>query len=154
LRAFVNIVGVNQAIVPDKDNKPAFYFFQPVFQNYGSTRTATFTAWASIKYFDGGVPNNQDLTKPFSKINPSNTIIGQNGIYPMQPVDITAEEQGKIIAKQGVGLLWGHADFADIFNPATIHPISFCYLLNPIQATNGQIVLQPIPYRPECNSNI
>lgn len=153
LRAVVTYQLMNEFVVNDKDGKPIAYAFQAQFYNSGGTRTAFFRPWVSIHYFDNEVPNNLDLTKPWSKFEPTSTILGGNSVSQMQPVTITANEADKVRQKQGVALIWGHADYADIFQPNKIHLIDFCLTLESITTIDGKSVLQPVPYKPECNIN-
>jgi hypothetical protein len=37
----------------------------PGFQNFGGTRTGLFKAHISLKYFEGGVPANLNLDRPY-----------------------------------------------------------------------------------------
>src|SRR6185312_7621395 len=135
-----------------KDNKIIYYAFAPQFQNYGGTRTSLFHAWASVHYF-GTVPNNIDLTRPYDKVDNVEQVIAPNSFVQIGPVGIGGDDLEKALAADGFSLLWGHADYADIFSPATIHHISFCVALRPVHTSDGKTVLGVSPYRPDCNSS-
>jgi hypothetical protein len=69
----------NVIIVPDDISKPgAQVIVAPIFQNFGGTRTKYFKAHASLKYFEGGVPNNLDPSKPYLDFQAGETIVGPN----------------------------------------------------------------------------
>jgi len=55
--------------------------------------------------------------------------------------------------KQGIALIWGHADWADIFEPNKIHPISFCMRFETISTIGGPAALKPVPYQADCNKS-
>lgn len=95
LRAVVTYTGGTQQITNGKDGKPAYYSLFPSFQNFGGTRTAHFSGWANIRYFDGKVPENMDFTKPADKIDIAEAIIGPNSPYQFQPLSVTAEQVDK-----------------------------------------------------------
>lgn len=71
--------------------------------------------------------------------------------------------QKKLIEKKGVGLVWGRADYADIFQPTTSHSIVFCILVTAPNATTGDGRVDSVlgahppailtPYRPDCNKS-
>jgi hypothetical protein len=153
LRAVVSAPGIVQINLPDKDNKPAGVGFITQFQNFGGTRTAAFSAWTSVHYFDGGVPNNFDPTKPYDKVDIPNSTVGPFGIMQLGAVTITNEEEDKAQKKVGVVILWGHADYSDLFEPRKNHAINYCYLLTPATATNGQAIFQASPYKGFCNNS-
>jgi hypothetical protein len=165
LRALIAL-SLNTPVFPANfvNNKPTVYAFVASFHNYGGTRTANFTAWASVKYFDGEVPNNQDFSKPYVKTdNLQNAVIAPNGDIQVAPVTVTSDEVAKAVNKQGVIVLWGHADWADVFNTSQIHHISFCLSPNPVPSPvpppTGSSVFQPdfifqtAPFKAECNAS-
>jgi hypothetical protein len=153
LRAVVTLQGINANILNDKDGKLLAYAFQPVFVNSGGTRTAVFSAWQSIHYFEKDVPNNADFSKPYEKIDlGSGSVLGANGTSILQPVTLSADEVNKVIQRQGLALIWGHVEWADIFDPGKVHPINFCMTLEPVAAIGGPVVLRTVPYKAECNN--
>jgi hypothetical protein len=180
LRALVSLSN-NITVLPANfvEHKPTIYAFIANFHNFGGTRTARFTAWVSIKYFDGEVPNNQDFSKPYNKMdNIRDSVIAPGGDNQVAPVAVTSDEVGKAVSKQGVIVLWGRVEWADIFNPSQIHHISFCFSPNPTPISPATPVpapveqsqpskveeggsstfrpdfaFQPAPFRAECNAS-
>jgi hypothetical protein len=151
LRAYVTFSGGVQ-ITNDKEGKSINYIFAPQFRNWGATRTSKFSAWASLKYFPGDVPNNQDLTKPFDRIETQNTIIGANGVAQLL-VSLSSDEAIQAKNGKGVVIIWGRGDWADIYNPNAVYHVNFCLTLKPISSDgDNHIVFQPILYKAECNT--
>jgi hypothetical protein len=154
LRAVVTVNAVTLTVSNDKDGHPAYYSFAPTFHNFGSTRTDRFNAWYNIKYFPVNVPDNMDFTKPATPIETRDIIIGPNSSPLLQPVTVTKDEIDHALKKDGVIVIWGHADYSDVFDPKVTRPIGFCLLLNPTtNTTTGEIVVQPTTYRNDCNTN-
>ncbi len=153
LRAFVSGPNFAEVVAKKADGKLR-YGFVAQFQNSGGTRTAKFNGWNSIKYFPGEIPNNLDLSKPWMKIDPAEVVIGPNGVAQLSPITIEDDEAHKTLNKEGEVLIWGRAEFADIFQPTVMHPLSFCFLLIPAGTDDrGQITFTPRPYRNECNTS-
>jgi hypothetical protein len=154
LRAWVTFQGATVLVTNDKDNKPAFYSIVPTFQNFGGTRTARFNGWTNIQFFEGDVPNNVDLTKPRLKIDTADTVIGPNSIYQLAPITFTANEVDRADKKESTLLMWGRAQWSDVFEPSVSHDISVCIVFTPTsKTTNGQVALQAVPYRTDCQFN-
>ena len=154
LKAYVTFTGGSQIISNDPGGKTINYLFQPQFHNWGGTRTGHFVAWASVKYFDGDVPNNLDFSKPFDKITAQDTIIGPNGVAPIG-VTLPVDDAIKAKNKQGTVVMWGRADWADIYNPSDTKTVSFCLKLIPVSSDgDNRIFFQPVPYKPECNTGM
>jgi hypothetical protein len=154
LKAYIappNVGGITQN---DKDGKPIIYAFFTRFQNSGGTRTANMRAWASVHYFEGTVPNSHDTSKPWNAIpvTPTITIGGNSGIS-LSPVTITPDEARHALNKDGVVLLWGYAEYANVFEPIKMHHIRFCYLMNAATDASGNIGFQQQPYKDECNAS-
>jgi hypothetical protein len=56
-------------VLPDDLEKAgAVAIVAPAFQNFGSTRTHHFKATINLKYFDGAIPNNLDVSQPYLKV--------------------------------------------------------------------------------------
>jgi len=55
--------------------------------------------------------------------------------------------------KEGVILIWGWAEWADIYKPTELRPISFCRLLNPTKTVEGNVVVTATVYRTDCNKS-
>lgn len=154
LRAAVGWAGVT--IVPANmvNKQPTTYALVGMFQNYGNTRTNTFTAWDSVKYFEHDVPNDQDFTRPYNKIETHNLIIGPNSPQVLGAVTLSKIEVDHVIHHDGVAVLWGHADWSDVFDRTTSHPINVCVFLIPQLAPDGNLVgFNAIPVRPDCNTS-
>ena len=96
LRAVVTYQLMNEFVINDKDGKPLAYAVQPQYVNSGGTRTATFIAWQSIHYFEQGIPNNLDLSKPYDKIELTNQVIAANTGSNLQPVTLSAVDADKV----------------------------------------------------------
>jgi hypothetical protein len=154
LRAVVTLNGEVVVITNDKAGNPTHYSVITNFYNFGGTRTAKFGAWHSVRYFEGKVPNNTDFTKPLDEVDVPGSVIGPNSPYQLPPVTFTQENVEKAIKNEGSIILWGHAEYSDIFAPEILHPISFCILLTPTKNTpSGQMTIQPTLYRSDCNSS-
>jgi hypothetical protein len=145
----------------DQNKKLTGYAFVVSFHNFGGTRTATFYGWDSVKYFDGSVPNNLDLTKPFNPLDQStiNAVIGPQTSFPLPPVGVSADDVDKVVNKKGVVLLWGMTGYSDLFEPNHLHREQFCLLIEPVLGADnkpvpgptGGIALQSVSLRPDCN---
>jgi hypothetical protein len=153
LRAVVALDPLVSIVANDKDGKPLARAFQLQFRNLGGTRTASFTAWVSVQYFDGQVPNNVDLSKPVQKVDVAQSAIGPGAILPLAPVTVTEDQAEKAIAKKGVILLWGAAEYADVFDAKHSRHITYCYVMNAVPAVDGSEQLVPSPYLNDCNSS-
>lgn len=151
LRAVVGGPTFNEFIINDKDGKPLAYAFQPQYFNSGGTRTGVFRGWQSIHPFEGEVPNNLDFSRPLSSIDIPDGVIPANSPSNVQPVTLSADDVTKVVQKQETALIWGHADWADIFEPNKVHHIGFCMKLESISLIGGPQGLKPVPYRPDCN---
>lgn len=153
LRALVTIGGGQITITNDKDGNPKYYSFMPLFQNFGSTRTNKFNAWYNIHYFPGKVPDNMDFSKPMEQISTTTIIIGPNSAPLVQPVTVGREEIEHALHGDGAIIIWGHAEYSDVFSPNDVRTVGFCFLLTPTtNTTNGQIAINPTSYRNDCNN--
>jgi hypothetical protein len=153
LRAVVTAAGGNIFTDVGPDGKAVDYRFASNFHNYGATRTNTFHGWLSIHYFEGTVPNSQDFTKPWDKIDIPNSIIPAGATIAVGPVSIAAADAIKAKNKEGSVIAWGHVDWTDIFKREEVHPIDFCLLFQPASSEgDNKIVFQPAPFRADCNS--
>jgi hypothetical protein len=144
------------------------YGFVEAFQNVGGSRTDHFSGFLSVKYFEGGVPNNLDLTRPGDQIDITPSVIGPNSVatigVSMSPKDA---EEFSDKNNNGVALLWGKLEYSDIFDPKVIHTIQVCYTVGrpfpspdqspnvqsvPVQGSQGSGPPLPLtPYRADCN---
>jgi hypothetical protein len=141
-------------VTNNKDGKPEYYSFMPVFQNFGATRTDRFNAWYSIHYFVGNVPENWDFTKPETKLTTADIIIGPNSAPLLQPVTITALDVDNALKNSGSIIIWGHAEYSDVFSPKESRPMNFCFRETPTtNTTTGQIAFVPTAYRSDCNTS-
>lgn len=139
LRAVISNTA-NVIAIPDSLDLPgALVSVNPIFQNFGGTRTDRFRAFASLKYFDGAIPNNLDLSKPYLDFKAGETVIGPNSPYSGFAVSIAADDVKK--AKDGAGqiLYWGEAEYSDIFNKAISHHLRYCTQLKVSTAANGKL---------------
>jgi hypothetical protein len=168
----------NVMVLPVREDKTIVrYAFFPQFTNIGSTRTSTFNAWASIRYFDGPIPQNMDFNKPPQDIGDqaSSVIVPGNSSFQLSPISITEDQVQKAVKKDGTMLLWGEFDYSDIYEPQRIKTSHFCVVINPItpniapQANQGkdappsdqvskappasnETQFTPTPYRADCNT--
>jgi hypothetical protein len=141
-------------VIPEKLDQPgATVAVVPTFQNFGGTRTNSFKTVINLKFFDGGIPENLDVSKPYLKVEAGDSIIAPNGVYQGLKVGMPAEDLQKAKDGHGQVLFWGSAEYSDIFNPKNLHHIRVCMILKPQEDQAGRITVQPIPYRPECNQN-
>jgi hypothetical protein len=151
LRAVIAQGGVSVLPTNVKDGKPTTYLFFFNFQNLGGTRTNTFNAWVSMRYFSGNVPNSQDFSRPYDKIETNNTIIPPNSTAQLSPVALSSEDVEGAKSHLGVAVAWGHAEWSDIFEPKVIHNITFCLFAIPQDSGNGAVVFKPAPVKQDCN---
>jgi hypothetical protein len=152
LRAIVIFTGGDIVTVMDSSTKAKHYLFIQKFQNAGATRTYTFIAWNSIHYFPGEVPYSQDFSKPWSPVTRKNSIIGPNSQFLMPPVAISNEDAEGAASQKGKIIIWGHAEWSDIFEKEIIHPIGFCEIMQPVIDNGGNISFRALPYKTDCNS--
>jgi hypothetical protein len=144
----------NLIVLPDDPGAPGgLVVVIPTFQNFGGTRTNSFKAVINLKFFEGAIPNNLDVSKPYLKVESREVVIAPNSSFQGIQVGMPAEDLVKAKDGRGEILFWGSAEYSDIFQPKKIHHISMCVLLKPQQATGVKIGIQPIPYRPDCNQN-
>jgi hypothetical protein len=136
--------------VPDDLEKPGFVAVVPNFQNFGGTRTHHFRGNINVKYYEGGIPNNIDLSKPYLNVAVQDTIIGPNSTYQMQ-VGLPVEDLKKAQTGAGQVLFWGNAEYSDIFEPKKIHHVSMCTLILPHEGADKKVAFQIVPYQPDCN---
>ena len=151
LRAVVTQGGVTVVPANVKDGKPAAYAFFFNFQNVGGTRTKTFMAWVSMKYFPGSVPNSHDFSRPYDKIETNNIIIPPNGTSLLSPVILSSDDVETTKNNLGVATAWGHAEWSDIFEPKVIHNLAFCVLVIPQVANDAPMLFKLAPIKQDCN---
>jgi hypothetical protein len=152
LRAVISQNGGFTVFLHDNDQKLTGVNFVAQFQNNGGTRTARFRGWISAHYFDD-IPNNLDLSRPYTSVDITDRIIGPNTTYQLGPAGIPADDAAKLIAKKGVGLVWGRVEYSDIFDPDKMHPVSFCMLVNMPSDGQNESSLRMSPYRSDCNQS-
>jgi hypothetical protein len=79
-RAVIYQDGADILTILNPDETPGVMAISVPIYNVGSTRTAWFRGWISAVYFDGtSPPNNLDLSKPYSQMDLTDTIIPGNG---------------------------------------------------------------------------
>lgn len=81
LRAVISQRGGSVVVLhgPAPENRILGMIFVAHFYNTGGTRTAWFKGWISAHYFEGNEPpGNLDSTKPYNRVELSNTIIPAN----------------------------------------------------------------------------
>jgi hypothetical protein len=140
-------------LMNDKNNRPSFAFSM-TFQNFGGTRTSKFHAWHSVQYFENGVPNSLDLSKPWGNIEAvTGSVVGPNNPIVMEPLSVSAEESARALKKNGTILQWGYGEYADIFEPNKFRHLRFCYVMEPAATPNGPSSFQPVPFQNDCNRN-
>jgi hypothetical protein len=141
-------------LMNDKDNRPSFAFSM-TFKNFGGTRTSKFHAWHSVQYFENGVPNSLDLTKPWGNIEAvTGSVVGPNNPIMMEPLSVSAEKSARALKKDGTIFQWGYGEYADIFEPNKFHHLRFCYVMEPAATPNGRSTgFQPVPFQNDCNRN-
>ena len=74
-------------------------------------------------------------------------VIGADRPHQLGPLIFTTDEIDKVQSKEGVALIWGHADWSDIFQPSKRQKISFCFSLNPAKSIDGKTIVLPVRYR-------
>jgi hypothetical protein len=151
LKAVVAQSGVNVIPANFQDGKPTAYAFFFLFQNLGGTRTEKFNCWASIHYFPGSVPNSHDFSKPYDKIDTNNMIIPAGGAIQLSPVALSSSEVENLRSNAGVAVVWGHAEWSDIFHPQATHSIEFCQYITPQVVQGGVAGFKTSPVKGDCN---
>jgi hypothetical protein len=155
LRAYVTFDGGSQIVnddARDPQRKTINYIFASNFHNWGATRTSKFSAWASVSYFEKDVPNSQDFSKPYESVPVEGTIIGANSVVTLY-VSLKTDDAIKAKNKQGVVIIWGHAEWADIYSANYVKPINFCLKLEPVSSDgDNRIIFHASPYKTECNT--
>ncbi len=153
-RAFVTFVGAQQINYNDPTGTTINYNFQTHYHNWGTTRTNEFDGWTSVKYFENEVPNNMDFSKPFEAVPIVPGIIGGNA-DAFEVVNLPSGDAIKAKDKQGIVIIWGFGEWADIYHPGIVNPVRFCLKLVPAKSDgDNNIVFQPIIFKPECNSGM
>ena len=153
-RAFVTFLGAQQINFNDPSGTTINYNFQTHYHNWGTTRTNEFHGWTSVKYFEKEVPNNADFSKPYEAVPFIPGIIGGNG-DAFQVVNLPAGDAIKAKNNQGVVIIWGLGEWADIYHPDIVNPVRFCLKLVPAQSNgDNNIIFQPNVFKPECNSGM
>jgi hypothetical protein len=88
----------------------------------------------------------------------------------MPAITVAFDEVSKTAGKEGSIVMWGHAEWADIFAPEQVRTIDFCEAANPAPAvaigssavqgstsapttTEGVFVFRPTPFKPDCNAS-
>jgi hypothetical protein len=142
----------------DANNKPALGFFGQ-WVNLGSTRTQWAAGWISAQYFPDDVPYNFDVTRPNKQVSPQRTVVGPNQPLQTGPVGIASDQAAQLSAGKGVLVIWGHMEYADLFNPNVKHFSNFCDRMLPAgEQTNTATKVVTIfysaqPLRIDCNNN-
>lgn len=152
-RAVVTNPGTLVVLPEEPEKAGSLVVAVPTFQNFGTTRTSHFKAVINLKYFDGGIPNNLDVTKPYLPVESADVIVAPGSVFQGIQVAMPGEDLIKARDQHGQILFWGTAEYADIFEPKKIHHISMCTIIKPQPIGNGKLGVQPIPYRADCNSN-
>ena len=153
LGAYVTFAGGRQ-INNNSGNTTINYIFAPQFRNWGGTRTSHFKGWTSVQYFDGEVPNSQDFSKPYKEVPISDVTIGPGETLPIY-VTLPVNDAVKAKDKKGTVIIWGHADWADIYNRDEIGSIYFCLRLVPISSGgDNNIIFEPTPFKSSCNTGM
>lgn len=152
LRAVVSFSNAT-IILPEDTGKDGVIAIVPTFHNYGATRTSKFSAVISLKFFEGGIPSSLDVSKPYLAVEPGESVIGPNSPYQALGVSISVDDVKKAKDDKGQILFWGHAQYADVFEPKTLRNIYFCNLMKPQNTPDGKLSLVPITYKASCNYN-
>jgi hypothetical protein len=107
-----------------------------------------------VKYFEKEVPNNTEFSKPYDAASIIPGIIGGNG-DAFQVVNLPAGDAIKAKNNQGIVIIWGLGEWADIYHPEILNPIRFCLKLVPAQSNgDNNIIFQPSIFKSECNSGM
>lgn len=135
------------------NGKPTAYAFIGRYHNYGTTRTSHAEGWISTHYFKDTVPNSQDFTKPWDKLENINTIVGGNSDRLVGPVAVGADDVQNALNNRGTIVVWGRANWVDVYQRDKEKNLNFCYSMNPSQTPSGDIVFQIAPFRTDCNTS-
>jgi len=96
-----------------------------------------------------------DFSKPYDKVETYNLTVGPNGTAEPGPISISRDDAIAAKNKDGVIAIWGHAEWADIYHPEDIRPVSFCFKLIPVSSEGDEhIVFQPVPLKADCNTGM
>jgi hypothetical protein len=151
--ADVTFMGGTQ-IANDKNGTTINYVFAPRYHNWGGTRTGYFSGWTSVQYFDKEIPNSQDFTKPYKLLPFNATTIGANADAE-QFVSLSAADAVKAKNKEGIAVIWGHADWSTIYEPAKTYSVSFCLELVPVSSEGDNHILFSFrPLKAGCNTGM
>lgn len=155
LRAVMQFTGVQTLSGPAPDNAGQIYGFLSTFQNLGGTRAGNVTAWHSVAYYSGSVPNNIDFSKPKDVVgNASNGAVGANSQIAIVPVTLKVGEVESALRKEGVIVLWGKLSYRDIYDPKTEHIVTFCQAITPTQSKGSSLISFGVtPLSGDCNSS-
>lgn len=151
-RAVITSVGGVIATEKTPESKIVRFLFSPKFHNFGGTRTSTFKGWFSVHYFPGNIPESQDFSKPWDKVDIPNSIVPagvdiQFAFVPISDFDAIEAYKG-----HGSIILWGHINWADLFNRTDIHQIGICLLMQPQPSATGEpTAFEAVKFRAECN---
>lgn len=152
--AGVTQFGGVMTVLHDKNNgKLLGINFSAHFQNAGGPQIGHFNGWISTHYFGDVIPTNFDLTQPYNKTNISSQIIKSFTTLDLGPATIPAEDAAKLLARKGMALVWGRAEYSDIFEPNKMHAISFCLLADMTPGVHDESGLRMTLYRSDCNTN-
>ena len=135
-------------LVNNSDGKPLAWIFTPVWKNSGGTEALHANGWVAIRYFSPDAPQDFDFMQFGNNITPAPITIPQGSEIMHQTQSVSPEEMQNIVQHAGIGVIWGHIEYSDIFQKATVHHMHYCLRIFP--SNIGAIVSFPL-YRPECN---
>jgi hypothetical protein len=144
-RAFVFLKDINEYVVHDnvpiapapqlQQSTPAAFFYEPRWENSGTTATKSMTVRVNWTVRDSGLP--YDFEYPYDRDYrpPETMFLGPKMEMPSLPMTFAPEE----IASVGRGIariyIWGRVDYVDIFGAP--HYTQFCYQLS-VETAIGQ----------------
>jgi hypothetical protein len=154
-KAAIQFIGYQAVAGPDRETGDLKTAFAANFQNVGGARANSVSVWFSTAYYDGGVPNNADFSKPQNAVeNTAVGVVGMNVVAMTNPVYLrgNAEEQiQKAVDKKGTIVFWGQLSYRDATEPDVPHAVSFCQRVIPLKTKDGPIIFNFVPLSPDCN---
>jgi hypothetical protein len=130
-RAYVSVTFKAVAHMDGETSKITDYAFTPIWQNDGNTPTRDMRNHVSIRLFEGPIPRNWDVRDIWSDgVSPDEGNRVALGIAPGrflegQSIAVSLDEMVKIVSETKTALLWGWAEYDDVFPKTKKHVTRF-----------------------------
>jgi hypothetical protein len=123
-------------------------FVVPTFRNTGGSEALNFKGWDDKQLFSPPIPDDFDFIKLRAKRTLPSRSIGRSDQMLLPNILITFDEMRKIAARQSQIIVWGYAQFADVFK--TEHHNHFCFYVT-VNPEGSELSLAL--FKDECNSS-